>query len=175
MNQIEILSRQTLDAYTWTDKLINSVAYDKWDDIPAVIETSVTWQVGHLIVSLYYHSIMVIVGHQKDILETMPMREYDRLFTNSYPKKAMGKTIPGALRSNLTIMQKRSIDVIDSLRTEDLDCALHSTEVQHPIAETKFDALDWNIKHTMWHCGQLGILVRIAGERFDFGLRREPS
>jgi len=48
-------------------------------------------------------------------------------------------------------------------------------EVHHPLAKTKFDALDWNVKHTMWHCGQLGILVRIAGERFNFGMRREPS
>jgi len=175
MNQIEILSTQTRGAYNWTDKLINSVGYDKWDDIPTGIETSVSWQVGHLIMSLYYHSIMVIVGHQKDILETIPMREYDRLFTNSSPKIALGKTIPEVLRDNLTIIQKRSIEVIDSLRLEDLDCALHSTEVQHPFAKTKFDALDWNIKHTMWHCGQLGILVRIAGERFNFGLRREPS
>jgi hypothetical protein len=173
MSQIEMLSRQTRDAYNWTDKLINRVSYDKWDDIPTVIETSVSWQVGHLIVSLYYHSIMVIVGHQKDILETIPMREYDRLFTSSSPKKATGKTMPETLRNNLTIIQKRSIEVVDSLRSEDLNGPLHSTEIQHPIAKTKFDALDWNIKHTMWHCGQLGILVRIAGERFNFGLRRE--
>ena len=92
------------------------------------------------------------------------MREYDRLFTSSSPKEAFGKTIPEALRNNLTIMQKRSIEVIDSLRVEDLDCALHSTEVQHPMAKMKLEAMDWNIKHTMWHCGQWGILVRITGE-----------
>ena len=61
--------------------------------------------------SLYYHSIMVIVGHQKDILETIPMRGYDGLFTNSSPKKAIGKTIPEVLRNNSKIMQKRSIEV----------------------------------------------------------------
>ena len=48
-------------------------------------------------------------------------------------------------------------------------------EFQHPVAKAKLDVLDWNIKHTMWHCGQLGILVMIAGERFNFDLRREPS
>jgi hypothetical protein len=172
MNQIQILSRQTHDAYRWTDKLINSVPYNKWDEIPDIIETSVSWQVGHLIVTHYYHSIMVIVGHQKDILETMPMRAYDKLFTTGAPKNAIEKTNPEDLRNNLTIMQKRSIEVIDSLTLKDLESELKRTEIPHPIAKNKFDALDWNIKHTMWHCGQLGILLRIVGKRFDFGLRR---
>jgi hypothetical protein len=175
MNQIEILSRQTQDAYNWTDKLINSVSYDKWDNVPSVIETSVSWQVGHLIMSLYYHSIMVIVGHQKDIISRIPMRSYDNLFTNGSPRNAIGKARPEELRNHLTIVQKRSTEVVDSLCPDDLQSPLHPTEIPHPIAKNKFDALDWNIKHAMWHCGQLGILVRIAGERFDFGLRREQS
>jgi len=175
MNQSEILSRQTQDAYNWANKLINSVSYDKWDNVPSVIETSVSWQVGHLIMSLYYHSIMVIVGHQMDIINGIPMRSYDNLFTNGSPKNAIGKVRPEKLRNDLTIMQKRSIEVVDSLCSDDLQSALHPTEIPHPIAKNKFDALDWNIKHTMWHCGQLGILVRIAGERFDFGLQRARS
>ena len=72
-------------------------------------------------------------------------------------------------------MQKRSIEVVDSLRLDDLQSPLHPTEIPHPIARNKFEAFDWNIKHTMWHCGQLGILLRIGGERFDFGLRRQQS
>ena len=47
------------------------------------------------------------------------------------------------------------LGVIDSLRAENLDCALYSTE-EHPIAKTKFDALDWNIKLTMWHLWAMG-------------------
>ncbi|MCE7059373.1 hypothetical protein [Dyadobacter sp. CY343] len=31
--------------------------------------------------------------------------------------------------------------------------------------------IDWNIKHTVYHCGQIGILSRIVEKRFDFGLR----
>jgi len=83
MTPIEILSRQTSDAYNWTNKLTTSVSYDTWDNIPDVIETSVSWQVGHLIVSLYYHSIMVIVGHH--------------FFTTGSPKNAIGKARPEEL------------------------------------------------------------------------------
>jgi|SRR6188768_26273 len=160
MTPIEILSRQTSDAYNWTNKLTTSVSYDTWDNIPDVIETSVSWQVGHLIVSLYYHSIMVIVGHH--------------FFTTGSPKNAIGKARPEG-RNHLTMIQKRSTEVVDSLCLDDLQSSLHPTEIPHPIAKNKFEALDWNIKHTMWHCGQLGILMRIGGERFDFGLRREQS
>ena len=53
MNQIEILSKQTYDAYAWVNKLISAIPYDKWDDIPDVIASNVSWQVGHLILSYY--------------------------------------------------------------------------------------------------------------------------
>ncbi len=48
---------------------------------------------------------------------------------------------------------------------------LEPTPVAHPVAKTKFEAIDWNIKHTMYHCGQIGILRRIVDKRYDFGLR----
>jgi len=49
------------------------------------------------------------------------------------------------------------------------------TETKHPIAKNNFEALDGNIKHTLWHCGQLGILKRVLNERFDFGLTRSSD
>jgi len=72
MNEVELLVRQTENAYEWTNKLIESVPFSKWHDIPDVINTNITWQVGHLIVSHYFHTVMVIVGHQKDLLEKIP-------------------------------------------------------------------------------------------------------
>ncbi len=62
--------------------------------------------------------------------------------------------------------------VIKSLSDQDLESELSPTEVPHPVAKNKFEAIDWNIKHTMWHCGQIGILKRIIDERFDFGLKK---
>jgi hypothetical protein len=56
------------------------------------------------------------------------------------------------------------------LTESDLESELEKTDTPHPIAKNKYEALDWNIKHTMWHCGQLGILKRIIDKRFDFGL-----
>jgi len=172
MNQIEILVKQTADAYDWTNKLINAIPQDKWNDIPEIIESNVTWQIGHLIMSLYYHSIMVINGHQMDILQKIPLKEYDKLFTDAVPEKSSEKTDPTQLQNYFMLLQAKSIEVIKSLSEKDLECELQQTDVPHPIATNKFEALDWNIKHTMWHCGQIGILKRVVHERYNFGLRK---
>jgi hypothetical protein len=69
-------------------------------------------------------------------------------------------------------MQGRSLEIIKELAPENLHAALEPTRIPHPIAKTKFESLDWNIKHTMYHCGQIGILKRVVDKRYDFGFRR---
>ena len=170
MNQIELLAKQTEDAYDWVNKLVYSIPDEKWDTIPEVVETSVTWQVGHLIISCYYHSVMVITGHQMDILQQIPMKEYSQFFHNTATHEYAGKTKPEDLKNQLKLMQEKSISIIQSLNPDELEKPLVPTPMPHPIARTKFEAIDWNIKHTMWHCGQLGILKRVVHERYDFGL-----
>ena len=172
MNQVDILVRQTEDAYNWTNKLLHSIPHEKWDNMPAVIESTVNWQVGHLIVSSYYNTVMVLVGHHKDVFPVVPLQQYDKLFTNADPKDSVGKVNSRELQSQFVFLQKKSISVISSLTPEDLVNPLEPTSIPHPVAKTKFEAIDWNIKHAMWHCGQLGLLKRIVDQRYDFGLRR---
>jgi len=171
MTEIEILVNQTSNAYEWVNKLLAEIPLNKWEIIPDVIESNVNWQVGHLIVSHYFHSVMVIKGHQMDILETIPMREYSDLFTASAAILAIGKTSSEILLANLKMMQQKSIDILRSVSISELNNPLEPTPTPHPIAKTKFEAIDWNIKHTMYHCGQIGILSRLVEKRFDFGLR----
>jgi hypothetical protein len=172
MEQIKILTKQTQDAYNWANKIIRSIPASKWDHIPEVVETNVTWQIGHLTVSFYFHSIMVIKGHQTPILKKIPLKAYDALFTNALPVYSIGQAEPEKLFEDFIYMQQESMAMIKSVSDEDLEMPLEVTEVPHPIARSKFEALDWNIKHTMWHCGQLGILKRVIDSRFDFGLKR---
>lgn len=172
MNQIDILLKQTKDAYEWVNKLVNSAPMEKWEEIPEIVESSISWQTGHLIVSFYYHTIMVTKGHQMDILQQIPMKLYSNLFTNGKPREAAGKINAPDLLTHLQLMQQKSLAIIESLDEKELEKPLEPTPVPHPIARTKGEALDWNIKHTMYHCGQIGILARILGKRFDFGLKR---
>lgn len=171
MNSIETLTIQTENAYEWVHKLITPIPYNKWNTTPDIIESNVSWQVGHLILSFYYHSIMTIVGHQPDVLEKIPLKKYSELYKyNSLPKNALENSNPEILQKHLIFIQEKSINIIKSLSPNDLESKLEPTQVPHPVAKNKFEALDWNIKHTMWHCGQLGIIKRVVNERFDFGL-----
>lgn len=172
MNAVTMLAKQTENAYEWTNKLLHSIPKEKWDVLPDVVQTTVTWQAGHLILSFYYHTVMVITGHLKDVFPVVPLQQYNKLFTNSDPKDSIGKTNPQELHDQLIFMQKRSVDVISALTEADLEQSLAPTPTPHPIAKTKQEALDWNIKHTMYHCGQLGLIKRIVDQRYDFGLRK---
>ena len=155
MNPVELLAWQTRDANGWINKLIESIPFDKWEITPEVIESNVSWQVGHLIMSHYFHTVMTVVGHQSDVFEKIPLREYSNLYGyNSPPREAIGKVAPVTLKEQLTFMQRRSLEIIQGLSPDDLGSELEPTRVPHPIAKTKFETLDWNIKHTMWHCGQ---------------------
>jgi len=171
MDQITILAKQTESVYAWTNKLLLSIPYEKWDTTPGVIESNISWQTGHLIVSVYYHSIMVIAGHRMDILQQIPLKEYSQLFTNAAPANSSGKIQPEQLHQQLLFMQQRSIEIIHSLSLADLKADLVPSEPAHPIANNKCEALEWNIHHTMWHCGQIGLLKRVVDKRFNFGLQ----
>ncbi|WP_337041571.1 DinB family protein [Emticicia sp. 17c] len=171
MSETELLVKQTEGAYAWVYKLVTDIPYEKWDFIPEGVESNVSWQVGHLIISYYYHSVMVITGHQTDILQQIPMKDYSQLFHNTLAQVCVGQTQPQLLKEQLNLMAQKSINIIRSLPAEELEKPLVTTPMPHPVAKTKFEALDWNIKHTMWHCGQLAILKRIVHERYDFGLK----
>nr|WP_295929505.1 DinB family protein [uncultured Dyadobacter sp.] len=171
MTELELLIHQNANAYEWTNKLVETIPFEKWEIIPDTIETSIAWQVGHLIVSHYFHSIMVIRGHQMDILRQMPIKEYSDLFTISFAEQSVGKFNPPQLLADLKTIQQKSLEILATLNIVELQSALEPTPTPHPIAKTKFEAIDWNVKHTMYHCGQIGILRRIVDKRYDFGLR----
>lgn len=171
MKQIELIKTQTEDAYKWANKLIESIPSQKWDEIPDNLDTNVTWQIGHLIMSFNFNSIMVIKGHQTDHYQKFPIQKYAKLFVKAEPIESVGQTKAESLFEHCKLVQYKSIEIISNLTDDELNENLEPTEVPHPIAKSKFEALDWNIKHTMWHCGQIGILKRILDKRYDFGLK----
>lgn len=171
MTTTEILINQTSNAYEWTNKLLEAVPLDKWEILPETIESSINWQVGHLIVSHYFNSIMAIKGHQMDILQKLPVKDYSELFTTALPKDSVGKFLPEKLLQDLKVMQQKSIAILSLLTDDDLNNPLEPTPTPNPIASTKFEAIDWNIKHTLYHCGQIGMISRVVAKRYDFGLQ----
>lgn len=171
MRTAELLIHQNAHAYEWTNKLIETIPFEKWDIIPGTVESSISWQVGHLIISHYFHAVMVIRGHQMDILRLLPIKEYSELYTTGSPQLSTGKFRAEKLLSDLKIMQQKSLEILATVTEAELQNVLEPTPTPHPVATNKFEAIDWNAKHTMYHCGQIGLIRRVVSERFDFGLR----
>lgn len=173
MTELEILKKQTESAYDWTHKLMDAVPTEKWNIITEGVESNLSWQVGHLIVSIYYHSIMTTVGHLSELLEKMDLRSYTKLCGyDTFAQEMKGHWTPEKLRSDLEQMQAKSLNVISSLSVTDLWQPVAPTKVPHPVAKTKFEAIDWNVKHSMWHCGQMATIKRLVDQPYDYGLQR---
>ena len=163
-----MLHRQTQDAYSWALKLVDSIPVEKWEEYPSGVETTVNWQIGHLIMSYYFHAVMCLAGHKKEVFAVVPLKEYDAYFNRGNPLASIGKINSENLNDQLRYVQDLSLSVIGELQDSDLSKPLEPTKFPNPVAKTKFEAIDWNIKHSMWHCGQLGLLKRAIDKRYDF-------
>lgn len=175
MTTLESLHQQTADAYSWVNKLVKAVPEEKWEEIPEIIDSNLSWQVGHLVLSLYFHSVMNVVGHQPDIMEKLPIKKYSELFTYGPASASLGEFTVAKLKEHMALIQEKSLKTIKTLSADQLDQPLENTGIQHPIAKTKFQVLDWNIKHTMWHCGQIAMIKRVVYKPYDFGLRSKKQ
>lgn len=173
MTELQTLIKQTENAFEWTNKLIGSIPTEKWDTMANGVESNISWQVGHQIISIYYHTIMTTVGHIPKLIENLNLRLYTEICNyNTFANDMVGKTEPEQLMEHLKVMQEQSLTVIGSLSENDLQKPVEPTKVPHPVAKNKFDAIDWNIKHTMWHCGQIATIKRIVDNSYDYGIKR---
>ena len=175
MTAIEVLAQQTYDAHEWTNKLVDGIPFELWKKTPDTISSNISWQIGHLIISEHYHAILVTVGFKDAIMKTIPMREYGKLYSyDTTPAESVNAIEPGVLREQLTYMQEQVLETIRSFPEEDLEHKVEQPiKMKHPVAVTKFEAISWNIKHTMWHCGQIATLKRLLHGGYDFGLPKK--
>ncbi|MEM1358134.1 MAG: DinB family protein [Bacteroidota bacterium] len=159
-----MLSNRLLDrtqyAYSWIDKYLTDIPDDRWDDTPPKLDSNLTWQLGHLTLSAYYHSIMVIKDHQPDILQVFPLREYSKLFHRGSARAVVGTFSPASLRANWRIICARSLQIIENISPQELLEPLVEQSYPHPIATTKEEALEWNVLHNHYHWGQVGMVRR---------------
>lgn len=174
MNSTDLLIKQTQDAHSWTHKLIDSIPMEQWDDTPDTLASNISWQVGHLVISEYYHAILVLTGFDEEISQKIDLKAHNQRYGyESIPSAQVGHNNPEELRKQLRFMQNKVIQNVSSLTLKDLESKVEQPIKQkHPIDTTKLEAVSWNIKHTMWHCGQIASIKRLIHGGFDFGLPR---
>lgn len=174
MNVTELLIKQTQDAHSWTNKLIHSVPEARWEDTPDTLASNISWQIGHLVISEYYHAILVVSGFDEEITQKIDLKVHNQRYGyNSTPAELIGHSNTQLLKEQLSFMQNKVVQNISGLTLTDLESDVEQPIKQkHPVATTKLEALSWNIKHTMWHCGQIASIKRLIHGGYDFGLPR---
>jgi uncharacterized damage-inducible protein DinB len=76
------------------------------------------------------------------------------------------------LKKQLSFVNEIARNVLQELKEEDLGKPLEPSRMPHPVAKTKYEALTWNFRHEMWHCGQIAMIRRGLNMQFDFRQNR---
>lgn len=161
-SRIEFIKDQNRQTRIQTIELLHQTPFEYWYTTPDVIKSNIAWQVGHLIVSQFYHSIAVITPPNLRIYKEVPLQDYFPIYSMA-TKSTINelKPLPDTLLQQLEIVNNYAIQTIDDLNEDDLDNELEQTKFPHPIAKTKYEALTWSFRHEMWHLGQIATLKRI--------------
>lgn len=168
MSDINLLVTQIKRVHNWTWKLIENIPSQKWLTTPEVIESNIHWQVGHLIITHFYHTIVCLKKADPDIFQMIPIMEYYPFFSAGSIVKESSNFAVEELRQNLLKVQNKEVEIFQSLSPEDLSENLFPTQFPHPVAKSKLEAIYWDVEHTMWHCGQIALIKRVVDERYTF-------
>jgi hypothetical protein len=167
-NLINLLKNQTIDSHTWIDRLIKEFPESKWFETPEVIETNFAWQIGHLTLSNYYYNVVLIGSPQEEIAKVLDIKKYSEFFVNGEKRNEIQNEFTrDKLLNKWSFIKEKGIEFITKLNDEDLELDIFKLPKEHPFAKTKENAISWNIKHTMWHAGQIATLKRILDKPFD--------
>ena len=121
MTAKDLLLDQTASSHRWIEKLIDHVPAEKWGLIPAGLNTSLKWQVGHLVLSQHYHAVVVIAGPQPDLLEKVPVKAYSPYFVFGDKLGEVDERFTvEALRASLRLVQEKGLWAIGQLADGDL-------------------------------------------------------
>lgn len=172
MNQlIDLLKEQTIESHHWINKLIKDIEHDKWLMTPEIIETNFAWQLGHLTLSQYFYTVVLINEPHKEFAQKINIKKYSSLFSNGLKRKELLSEISiNEILNNWDLMQKQTLETINNLNDADLSSEIYQMPKPHPFVKTKANSISWNIKHNMWHCGQMATLKRIVDKPLDLGM-----
>lgn len=171
-NLINLLKNQTIDSHKWVDNIISQFPEDKWFETPEIIETSLAWQIGHLTLSIYYYNVVLIGSPQENISNEINVKKYSEFFMSGEKRNEIQiEFTREIILKNWNLLKVKAIEFISKLSDKELNNEIFKLPNEHPFAKIKEDAISWNIKHTMWHCGQIATLQRIVDKPFDITIQ----
>jgi len=158
MRQIDFLKEQIIESRNFVNRLISDLPQDLWYEIPENTDSNFAWQIGHLMISQNFHSITCITGRNSKIFNLIPIVDYVSIFNGmgtlhrSVEKDIISTTL---LIEQFNTVHEICIDNLSELDDDILSHALEPIPFQHPVANTKYEALSWCFKHEMWHSAEM--------------------
>jgi len=157
MEKKEWIRKDILSSMNWTDKLLKEVNETNWKVNPKSMKTNINWQVGHMIISHYFHCIASIIGSDEKIKEQFSPRQFSVYYgMGSSPTKSIeDKPNHQELLNHLSLVDRRSLEILDDISE---DALVEAPIINNPVAKLKEDAFIWSVKHRMWHNGQIALI-----------------
>ncbi len=165
--KLEFIKKEIEWVDNWTSNLISDIDENDYG-IVENLNTSINWEIGHLIVSKYFHSIQSILNKNSKIIaelnQKVPLNDlFKYYFAGSNPlenrKNRPDKNQLLEYKSEIDLGSNRILEMLtEKTLTE-------RTEIENPVAKTKYDALTFTFKHQMWHNGQIAMIKRIIRQK----------
>lgn len=166
MSEVKLLQSQFGLAHAWTLRLVQDLDEAYWTQSPEGLKTNINWQVGHVLVGLYFQALVCTGGSREGLKEQFPLSEFIACYRmGTHPDEGLEQK-PGkeALLQALQACYAAVMAMLDSLEGGQLD---EPVATRHPLASTKREVLVWCTHHQMWHNGQISMLKRLlVGKSF---------
>lgn len=153
----------------WVDRWTSNLVADIDESNCGIVEnlnSSINWQIGHIIVSKYFHSVQSITDKESEIIlkinDKIPIIElFKYYFAGSNPledwKDRPNKDQLMEFKNEIDLATKLTLEMVTEKTLSE------ATEIGNPVAKTKYDALTFSFKHQMWHNGQIAMIKKIIG------------
>lgn len=168
---IDLLKKQTLKSQNWINKITSELPLEKWFIHPEIIDSNFAWQIGHLTLSQYFYTIVLLDEPNYEIADKINIRKYSEFFFKGNKKREIEANFnSNEILNNWKFIQEKSIELLTNLKEIELTNSIFELPTPHPFVKTKEESISWNIKHNMWHCGQISTLKRIIDKPFNLGM-----
>ncbi len=157
---MKVFKDQILLVKDKTDKLISDFSTENWLEIPAVLNSNLNWQIGHIILANYLHGIASISGMNKKFSQAVNVPDYIKFYgPKSQPSDFLSEKPSTA---ELMVVYELTFSIIfktiENIALTDLE---NDTAIPNPSVKTRYEALLWMSQHQSWHNGQIAILKRV--------------
>jgi hypothetical protein len=163
MDRKSMIIQEMKKSSSWTRYLLKSFDSNKEFEIPTGLKANVNWQIGHILISRHFHSVLCTFGKQPELMGNIPFRDYAKHYAmGSTPEQNISdKPSIITMMDELYQVDKKAVELIEAMDESDLE---EAPLRDHPVAKTRYESMMWSAQHQMWHNGQVAMIKSLISE-----------